>query len=200
MDTGAAASGPPASAPWDTALAALAALGWVDGTLLAVLAVSVALGLWRGVVFELLSLAGWLVAWFGAQWAAPQLAGWLVRTLGWGPPEGPWPAPAHPAAFALAFLGALVLWSLLARVVRMLLHATPLSLPDRVLGAGFGLLRGAVLLLALAMVVSLTPAAQSQGWTGSRGAQWLGQALRALGPLLPAAARERLPSPPPVPG
>jgi hypothetical protein len=63
------------------------ALGWVDGTLLAVLA---AVGMVRGpgawLVFECLSLAGWLVAWFGAQWAAPQLA--------------------HPPAGGLARLGA----------------------------------------------------------------------------------------------
>ena len=52
----------------------IAALGWVDMTMLVVLAVSMVVGLVRGFVFECLSLAGWLVAWFAAQWAAPQLA------------------------------------------------------------------------------------------------------------------------------
>jgi membrane protein required for colicin V production len=71
----------------------------------------------------------------------------------------------------------------------MLIHATPLSLPDRLLGAGFGLLRGGVLLLAVASAVSLTPAAQSQGWRASHGARWLGWHAAGLKPLLPPAAR-----------
>jgi membrane protein required for colicin V production len=89
------------------------------------------------------------------------------------------------AAFALSFLGALVVWALLSRLVRLLIHATPLSLPDRLLGAVFGLLRGLVLLLALATVVALTPASQSPGWRASQGARWLGVALATLKPLLP---------------
>ena len=48
----------------------MAELGWIDWTLLAVLAVSMVIGLMRGFVFEVMSLAGWLVAWFAAQWLA----------------------------------------------------------------------------------------------------------------------------------
>ena len=192
MDT--QASTGDAAGPLAVAWSTLAALGWVDLTLLALLLASVLVGLWRGLVFELLSLAGWVAAWFGAQWAAPHLAAWIAATLGWAQPGGPVPAPAYPLAFALAFLGALLLWGLGARVVRMLVQATPLSLPDRALGAAFGLLRGGVLALALAMVVSLTPAAQSQPWADSRGARWLGQGLAALAPMLPPAARQRLPA------
>ena len=69
--------------------------------------------------------------------------------------------------------------------MRMALHATPLSLPDRLLGGVFGALRGAVLLLAVASVLALTPAAQSSAWRRSHGAQWLGSTLQVLKPLLP---------------
>lgn len=165
----------------------LAALGWVDATLLGVLLLSMVVGLVRGFVFECLSLAGWLVAWFGAQWASPQLAPYLpVGAPGSGLNLG--------AAFIVAFIAALVVWSLLARLIRMLIHATPLSLPDRLLGAAFGLLRGAVLLLAVASAVLLTPAAQSQGWRASHGARWLGLTLQALKPLLPEPAARLLPA------
>ena len=164
--------------PW----ASFSQLGWVDWTLLAVLLASVVVGLVRGFIFELMSLAGWLVAWFAAQWAAPHLA--PVLPLG-----EPGSALNLGAAFALCFLGALVVWGLLARLVRLLLHATPLSLMDRGLGAGFGLLRGAVLLLALSTVVTLTPAAQSEAWRQSQGARWLGLSLNALKPLLPEPAQ-----------
>ena len=153
-------------------------LSWLDWTLLAVLAFSVVVGLVRGFVFECLSLAGWVVAWFAAQWGAPQLAPQL-------PVGAPGTALNLGAAFALTFVAALIVWTLLSRLVRLLVHATPLSLPDRLLGAVFGLMRGGVLLLAVATVVALTPASQSTAWRTSQGARWLGVALASLKPLLP---------------
>jgi membrane protein required for colicin V production len=80
-----------------------------------------------------------------------------------------------------------VVWALLSRLLRLVLHATPLSIVDRLLGAVFGALRGGVLLLALATVVGLTPASQSQAWRGSQGARWLAVTLAQLKPLLPEA-------------
>jgi membrane protein required for colicin V production len=162
-------------------------IGLVDWALLAVLAASVIVGVVRGFVFELLSLAGWIVAWFAAQWGSPVLAPML-------PVGVPGSALNAGAAFAVAFVGALVVWALLARLVRMLIHATPLSIPDRLLGAGFGALRAVVLLLALATVVALTPASQSQAWRASQGARWLAQGLATLKPLLPQAVSRHLPT------
>ena len=153
-------------------------LHWLDWLLLAVLLASLVVGLLRGLVFECLSLAGWVVAWFAAQWLSPMLAPQL-------PLGTPGSALNLGAAFALCFLAALVVWTLLARLIRLLIHATPLSIPDRLLGAVFGVLRGLVLLLAVATVVGLTPASQSQGWRASQGARWLSATLAQLKPLLP---------------
>ena len=152
------------------------ALSWLDWTLLAVLLLSVGVGLMRGFVFECLSLVGWLAAWFAAQWGSPMVAPNLPGTAGSALNLG--------LAFAMTFIAALIVWGLLARLVRMLIHATPLSLPDRVLGAVFGVLRGAVLLLVVATVVAFTPASQSQVWHASHGARWLHAALVTLKPLL----------------
>ena len=164
---------------------AMPELPWIDWLLLAVLAASVVVGFVRGLVFECLSLAGWVVAWLAAQWAAPQLAEHL-------PVGGAGSALRLGAAFALIFLLAVAVWTLLARLVRLLVHATPLSLLDRTLGGGFGVFRGLVLLLAVATVVALTPAAQSAIWRGSHGALLLGQALQTLKPLLPEPAARLL--------
>lgn len=170
----------------DSALASAAAPAlWLDWALLAVLAVSVVVGLLRGLLFECLSLAGWAVAWFASQWLAPRWAPAL-------PIGTPGSALNLAAAVALGFIAALLLWALLARLLRMLIRATPLSWPDRVLGAGFGALRGGVLLLAVATVVALTPAAQSQIWRASQGARWLDNTLGVLRPLLPEALSRRL--------
>ncbi|MBL8346628.1 MAG: CvpA family protein [Rubrivivax sp.] len=162
-------------------------LAWLDWLILVVGAVSIVIGLVRGFVFECLSLAGWVVAWFGAQWAAPAIAPHLpVGTPGGG--------LNHGVAFVAAFVAALIVWALLARLIRMAIHATPLSVADRLLGGAFGALRALVLLLALATVVALTPAAQSASWRGSMGARGLTQMLAALKPLLPEPAARLLPA------
>ena len=158
---------------------ALPTFGWVDWTLLAVLALSVVVGLWRGLVFELMSLVGWVVAYVAAQLYSAQVAPHLPIGL-------PGSALNLGAGFALTFVGVLIAWTLLARLVRLLLHATPLTLIDRTLGAAFGLVRGGVLLLALATLVAFTPAARSQPWQDSQGAAWLRVALQGIKPVLPA--------------
>ena len=165
----------------------IAALGWVDLTLLAVLVVSVVVGLWRGLVFELMALVGWVVAYVAAQAWSPLLAPHL-------PVGAPGSAVQQGAAFTLTFLVALIAWAIVARLVRLLVHATPLTFIDRVLGAGFGLLRGAVLLLAVSTVVAFTPAARSQPWQDSTGAAWLGAALQGLKPVLPLEVSRHLPA------
>lgn len=165
---------------------ALPTFGWVDWTLLAVLALSVVVGLWRGLVFELMSLVGWVVAYVAAQLYALQVAPHLPIGL-------PGSALNLGAGFAVTFVGVLIGWTLLARLVRLLLHATPLTLIDRTLGAAFGLVRGGVLLLALATLVAFTPAARSQPWQDSQGAAWLRVALQGIKPVLPADVARHLP-------
>jgi membrane protein required for colicin V production len=161
-------------------------LSWVDWALLAVLAISVIVGLWRGLVFEVLSLVGWVAAFIAAQLFAPSVAPAL-------PIGAPGSALNHAVAFLATFVLALVLWALGSRLIRMLIHATPLQPVDRVLGGLFGLARGAVLLLAVATVVMLSPVQRSVAWQQSRGAAWLATALQGLKPVLPDAIGQRLP-------
>jgi membrane protein required for colicin V production len=160
---------------------------WVDLAMLGVLLLSVIVGLVRGFVFEVLSLAGWLVAYLVARWFAADVAVHVPV----GKPGG---ATNHAVSFALLFIAALILWAIVSRLLRFLIHATPLSLPDRALGAGFGLLRGLVLLLAAATVITFTPLAKAPAWQASRGAQWLHAALDGLRPLLPSQLSNRLPN------
>ena len=162
-------------------------LPWVDWVLLAVLLLSIAVGLWRGLVFEILSLVGWVAAYVAAQ----ALVSTVAPLLPIGTPGG---ALNLGVAFAILFVLALVIWALVSRLLRMVIHATPLQVMDRGLGAGFGLLRGAVLLLALATVVALTPAARSPAWQDSQGAAWLGAMLHGLKPVLPESLAQHLPA------
>jgi len=166
-------------------MSAMENVGWVDWTLLGVLLASVLVGLVRGLAFEVMSLLGWVAAYIAAQTLSPTLAPQL-------PVGAPGSALNQGAAFAITFLLALVVWMLMARLIRLLIHATPLTMIDRTLGGVFGLVRALVLLLAVATVVSFTPAVRAAPWQASHGAALLGVLLSGLKPVLPPAVARHL--------
>jgi len=153
-------------------------LSWVDLGLAALLLISIGLGLWRGLVFEVMSLAGWVVAYFAASPLAPVIEQML-------PEDKFGPAAVHVVALALAFFAVLIVWSLATRLVKALIHATPLSVVDRLGGAGFGALRGVFIALLLVLVIGASPLAQSATWQASRAAPVLASVLQEAAPLLP---------------
>lgn len=161
-------------------------MNWVDWLLLSVLLLSALLGLWRGLVYEVISVAGWVVAFVLAQAYAAEMAAWL--------PIGGWSPPLQLAlGFAVVFMGAAFAGGLVAWVVKKLVDSVGLRPVDRVLGGGFGLARGAVMLLGLAVVVSMTPLQQHADWQGSRGAGVLSGTLHEVKPLLPESVAPYLP-------
>lgn len=157
--------------------ATLATLVWVDWLLVGIVLLSLALGLWRGLTYEVLALLGWVAAFVAAHaWGATLAAHLPVGAPGSGLDQA--------AGFAAVFAAVLVAWTLAAQLVRLLVRATPLNALDRTLGAGFGLLRALLVLLALTTVVLMTPASEAPVWRQSQGAQWLTELLRGLTPML----------------
>jgi membrane protein required for colicin V production len=157
----------------------IAGQSWVDIALLAVLGLSAVIGLWRGLVYELMSLAGWVVAYVVAQHYGTSVATWL--------PVGEAGSTLRALlSYATTFAAMLLVWTLLAKLARAMISATPLSVVDRALGAGFGLARGLFILLVAALVVTATPASRSAAWQSSRGAAWLSALLHGVKPALPA--------------
>jgi membrane protein required for colicin V production len=158
----------------------------VDLFLLLVLLVSVLLGLWRGLVRELLSLAGWVAAFLLAQ----SLAGWTAQRL----PLQDFAEPLrHAAGFITVFVVAAFAAGLLSWLIGRLVDSVGLQPVDRVLGAGFGLLRGLVMLLALALVVNMTPLKQQEGWQASAGARSLDHGLHLLKGAVPESLARYFP-------
>jgi membrane protein required for colicin V production len=153
----------------------LATLDWI---FLAVLLASMVLGAWRGLVSEVLSLMGWVAGFFLAQWFAPDVA----RVL---PMAGAGEQMRYAAGFLLVFIAAVFGFGLMAFLVSKLVASVGLRPIDRVLGAGFGILRGLLLLLAATVVVGMTPLKNSAEWSASKGAHAAGVALAALKPMLP---------------
>jgi membrane protein required for colicin V production len=162
-------------------------MNWVDWSLLAVLLLSALLGLWRGLVYEVMSVAGWVVAFVLAQAYAADAVGWL-------PIDSLAPPLQLAVGFAVVlFMGAAFVGGLVAWVVKKLVDSVGLRPVDRVLGGGFGLARGAVMLLGLAVVVSMTPLQQQADWQASQGAGVLSGTLQEVKPLLPASLARFLP-------
>lgn len=161
----------------------MAALDWV---FLMVLAISLLLGAWRGLVFEMLSLAAWVTAFFVAQWFAADVAQWLPMTGAAEPLR-------YAAGFLLTFMLAAFAGGLVAVFVKKLITVAGLAPVDRVLGSVFGLVRGVVLLLAVAVVIAMTPLKSSVWWNESVGAGFLSVALKGLKPLVPQEFGKYLP-------
>lgn len=162
------------------------ALSAVDWMLLAVLVLSFLLGVWRGIVQEVLSLAGWVAAFYVSQMYAPMAAAWL-------PMEGSSQMLRYAAGFVVVFIAVLVATVLVSYVVKKLVSAVGLGPLDRLLGSLFGLMRGVVILLAVTVLVGMTPMRETEGWREAQGAQWLQQFLHVLKPVLPADFGKYLP-------
>lgn len=161
-------------------------MAWVDLLLLAMLAISVLLGLWRGLVYEVMAILGWVVAYFACPYVAPWILPWL-------PAERLGPHLLQALSLVLGFIAVLLIWGLSARLLRALIHATPLSVVDRLLGGGFGMLRGALIALLAVVLVGMTPAAQSETWKQSQLAPILQTTLQSLAPMLPAEVVKFIP-------
>ena len=162
----------------------MAALDWV---VVALLAASVLLGLWRGLVYEVLSVLNWLAAFLLAQWLAPKVAAML-------PLSRASESLQYAAGFAVVFVGALFAGGLLAWLASKLVVAVGLRPVDRVLGGMFGVVRGIVAVLALAVVVQLTGLRSGLWWTESRTAGVATAALRGLKPVVPERFGAYLPA------
>lgn len=153
----------------------MATLDWI---VLAVLGGSVLLGLWRGLVYEVLSVLNWIAAFVIAQWLAPYVADRL-------PLGQPGDALRYAAGFVLVFVAALFAGGFLAWLLKKLVEAAGLRPVDRAMGGLFGLVRGAVVVLVLAIVVNLTGLKDGTWWTQSMAAGVATAALRGLKPVVP---------------
>jgi membrane protein required for colicin V production len=153
----------------------IAALDWI---LLAVLLLSMALGAWRGLVYEVLSVLGWFAAFIVAQLYAATVGQML-------PMSGATEALRYAAGFVITFIASAFAAGLLAWLAKKLIETVGLRPVDRTLGAFFGLLRGAVILLATTTAVLMTPLKEGEWWKQSVGAGVLSATLKAVKPILP---------------
>ncbi|GAB3514546.1 CvpA family protein [Pseudoxanthomonas daejeonensis] len=149
----------------------------IDLVLLAVVAGSALLGVVRGFVGAVASL----VAWFGAGWFAFHYGAELAF---WFSDNGQPGATELLGAYAVSFIGVLVLVSLVGWGMRKMIHSVGLSGVDRVLGLLLGLLRGVLVACMLVLVMAFSSLPQDPAWIRSQalpvlipGAQWMARWL-----------------------
>ncbi len=156
-----------------------------DYAVLTIMSASVALGLWRGVVAELLALAAWIVAFLVARAVATDVAAMLTGQIAE-------PGVRLAAAYVLVFFGVLLVVAMARLLISLLLKAAGLGLLDRLLGAGFGVLRGLLVVLAAVLVAGMTPLPQAGWWRDAMLAPPLETLIIAAKPWLPADAAKRI--------
>lgn len=156
-----------------------------DYVVVGVVAASALLGLWRGVVSEILALVAWVVAFVAArQFGADTgvlFSPWIA--------EGVWRTAAGMAA---VFVGVLLSFGLARLLLALLLRAVGLGVLDRMLGACFGVVRGAAIVLAGVMVGGMTAWPQQVWWREATLAPPLETAVVAMKPWLPPEVAKRI--------
>lgn len=135
-------------------------MNWADITIICIIAFSAIISLFRGFVREVLSLVAWVVAF----WAAMAFWGKFATFL---EPYIAIPFARTVLAFLAVLVGVLLIFGVINFIVGRLLAKTGLSGPDRLLGALFGILRGAAIVIVLVVLAGLTPLPASAFWTQS---------------------------------
>lgn len=151
---------------------------WVDWVLLAAFAVSILIGVLRGFTREVLGLASWILAIGASLLLAPTAAGWLEAHI-------ETPSLRIAAAYGLVFLGGLLAGAVVTAVVSLLVRKSPLSGVDRMVGGGFGVVRGVLLAAVVVALLGLTPARQDPWWKESvliGQLEWLADGFRKMLP------------------
>jgi len=134
---------------------------WVDFTLLGIILVSSVISLFRGFVREAFSLMAWMVAmWVGWTFRLP-MAELLVNVVSV-------PSIRLLLAFCILVVMTLLVGALVNSMVVKLVQKTGLSGMDRLLGLGFGLARGVVMVSALVIMGKNTVAVQDPWWQQSQ--------------------------------
>ncbi|MDF1646877.1 MAG: CvpA family protein [Legionellaceae bacterium] len=136
------------------------ALHWVDYAIILVLTLSILTGLIRGFVRELIALCVWVTAiWVGYTYA-PEVSPWLRSYLHDG-------ALRTTVSFILLLLATLLIGGLLSSALSFVLNRSPLKGTDRLLGMGFGLVRGTFIVALLIGVLNLTSLAKDTEFKNS---------------------------------
>ena len=135
-------------------------MNWVDASILIVTGLSFTFGIWRGLVKEVLSLVTWLLALLVARSYSEVVAETLFNSFDNL-------TMRYVTAFALIFIGVMMLGTFVNFLMSKLLIFTGLRFVDRILGGLFGIARG-VLIVVVGLFFSSFFLSQGEYWQNSK--------------------------------
>jgi len=163
-----------------------AMLTTVDCVVIALVLVSMALGFWTGFVWQFVRIACVLASVWVSWLYYPTVAEYLTPSV----PD----AVRNVLAAAAIFVGAMLICYLVAFLFHDVIDALKPEMPDRVLGAAFGLIKGVMLagFIAFVMMRFLPSGSEMrQRVAGSKGAVAAASCVRAVLHVLPEHPSER---------
>lgn len=133
----------------------------IDYILIAILALSSVISVLRGFVREIMAIVTWIVAlwvaWHFYTALAVLLTDYITKV-----------SLRIPVAFLSLFVVTMILGGLVNFLIGQFVDKTGLSGTDRILGLGFGLLRGVLVIGILLMVARFTPLGTFDSYRESR--------------------------------
>ena len=132
-----------------------------DWVLTTIILISCFFGLWRGFAKELIALASWIAAFFVARLFAVKLSYFLTSLT-----ENN--ALRLLIAFIALFAATLIVGALINNIFSRLVQATGLTSTDRLFGMVFGLVRGALVVIILVSLLSISPLSHDIWWRQSQ--------------------------------
>lgn len=132
----------------------------VDVIILVVICMSALFSLMRGFVKEAISLSTWIIG----VWVSATFASRMAEILPIGVESE---AVKQAIGFAVLFLLTLMVGALVNYMVGQIVKKTGLSGADRLVGVGFGFVRGIFIILAFVFVAGMTPLPELEWWQTS---------------------------------
>lgn len=149
-----------------------------DYLVLFVLLCSIVISTMRGLLREVLSLLSWIAAFFVANAYGADLAALLPAAI-------PGSTLRLIVGFVALFIGTRLLVGLLILAVDAVVNASGLKVVDRGLGGLFGLGRGIVIVLAVALLCGMTSIPQQPFWKEALLSPLVEITARTVQPFLP---------------
>ncbi|QJQ04724.1 CvpA family protein [Undibacterium piscinae] len=156
-----------------------------DYLLLFILLSSIIISTMRGLIKEILSLVSWIVSLVLANAYGESLAVLLPSVI-------PGQMLRLIISFLALFIGVRLLMSLLMLAIDALIKASGLSLADRGLGGLFGLARGCVIVMAVALICGMTAIPQQAFWKDALLSPMVEAAVQTVMPFLPGSVTDHV--------
>jgi len=157
---------------------------WIDWVVVTVVSASIILSVVRGLVKEVASLAVWVVAVVGASrlahFPAELLPPWLSAPL------------QQTVGFLIVLVLILIIGKLITMALKELVSAAGVGTLDRILGTGFGLARGGLIVIVLSVLAAMTSLPTQPAWKTAKTRSFLELGIRTAARWLPASVGDRL--------